>query len=44
MKRFLSIIATTMTVAFAVGSANAADVTLRFHQFLSLAPIFQLVD
>ena len=36
MKRFLSIIATTMTVAFAVGSANAADVTLRFHQFLSL--------
>lgn len=36
MKHLVSIAATALSVAFLTSAANAADVTLRFHQFLSL--------
>ena len=36
MRRFLPFITTTVSAIFLTTAANAADVTLRFHQFLSL--------
>ena len=36
MKHLVSIAATAKSVALLTSAANAADVTLRFHQFLSL--------
>ena len=36
MKKIISILAMMVTASFLTATANAADVTLRFHQFLSL--------
>ena len=36
MRRFLPFITTTVSAIFLTTAANSADVTLRFHQFLSL--------
>ena len=36
MRRFISLFSAAMTASFVAFSAQAADVTLRFHQFLPI--------